>query len=935
MSVPNRSSSLASEANLHAPLATLIIGVTGNSDPEGYDAKVVNPLEQAPSIKKIYLRVWQLLDWVFGMETKSPLGLPSEELMKLGIDSGDADLCQTKSDPRTRNECEFVSGKLIKFNACWKPLGIEQTPVVLLSSISPGIDTIVAEVFLDYKQSNPDRSVFVRVPLPFPKEILERCSSYKKTEDKWRLRSLLERLRQQPGWDEQRDLFCVKIDRDWEPLRRNPQESSATSTDNPTCEAEDSLAEPLSPEADLESKIVFNGELKPRRHLRYRAAGECIASLSHLLLAIYDHHFDHQGNQVDGFKKPLSPFEPGTWAIVEAKRRGLSWELLATSNNFSWADNGPVLRLGIERTKRTALPANGPVPSKALHSPEVWSFLQPYDLEPRDEHLADGQKQAIWQASGDFVFRRIIDLQETYNKETAIQWMPKDQQVAGESELIDMLVPRSEGKTPEERREKLTEFLGSAWFELASLGQAASVRRCSGDLANKVYEPKRFKVLLSLIFLVFIAALCLGMFEHWHRAEHNGDEHSVLWNSTEALTALVNYLPAGNSGTDAAEAWIRAGLLSVTIITLSISGIWFIVYNRKRIEEKRYDYRALAEALRVQIYWSVAGLNRSVAHDYMQRQKDELNWIRYVASEVSFPLDRWPAFFKNLSNHQQNKLLSYVQTMWIGGQISNATKKCTGLSHKLHLTHVLCWGLAWAGLIQLPLMLVCQVNIDFASWLNGNHWWLTKILFLASFVGLLILAAFGLELAIHSNKWLKPYVPNWVMHVLHLVDEHFGEHEESIADPHLGRKIISSLVHYWQLAGVALFFGALAFEMSFHLPELGKNFPDRSNWWIINTGTCLLSGALTLAWQERRFYAEEYRNYCSMRILYKSADRRLELILTELGSPAHIDSTDWTRRRLVAEAQDIFYQVGCEALSENAEWLIGHRARPLELFMAG
>jgi len=440
---------------------------------------------------------------------------------------------------------------------------------------------------------------------------------------------------------------------------------------------------------------------------------------------------------------------------------------------------------------------------------------------------------------------------------------------------------------------------------------------------------------LSLIFLVFIAALCLGMFEHWHRGEHNSDKHSVLWNSTEALTVLVNYLPAGNSGTDDAEAWIRAGLLSVTIITLSISGIWFIVYNRKRIEEKRYDYRALAEALRVQIYWSVAGLNRSVAHDYMQRQKDELNWIRYVASEVSFPLDRWPAFFKNLSNHQQNKLLSYVQTMWIGGQISNATKKCTGLSHKLHLTHVLCWGLAWAGLIQLPLMLVCQVNIDFASWLNGNHWWLTKILFLAGFVGLLIFAAFGLELAIHSNKWLKPYVPNWVMHVLHLVDEHFGEHEESIADPHLGRKIISSLVHYWQLAGVALFFGALAFEMSFHLPELGKNFPDRSNWWIINTGTCLLSGALTLAWQERRFYAEEYRNYCSMRILYKSADRRLELILTELDSLAHIDSTDWTRRRLVAEAQDIFYQVGCEALSENAEWLIGHRARPLELFMAG
>jgi hypothetical protein len=122
MSVPNRSSSLASEANLHGPLATLIIGVTGNSDPQGYDAKVVNPLEQAPSIKKIYLRVWQLLDWVFGMETKSPLGFPSEELMKLGIDSRDADLCLTKSDLRTKNECEFVSGSLrdvVPFAGAW------------------------------------------------------------------------------------------------------------------------------------------------------------------------------------------------------------------------------------------------------------------------------------------------------------------------------------------------------------------------------------------------------------------------------------------------------------------------------------------------------------------------------------------------------------------------------------------------------------------------------------------------------------------------------------------------------------------------------------------------------------------------------------------------------------------------------------------------
>ncbi|MFM7926158.1 MAG: hypothetical protein ACKO9Q_00470, partial [Pirellula sp.] len=98
---------------------------------------------------------------------------------------------------------------------------------------------------------------------------------------------------------------------------------------------------------------------------------------------------------------------------------------------------------------------------------------------------------------------------------------------------------------------------------------------------------------------------------------------------------------------------------------------------------------------------------------------------------------------------------------------------------------------------------------------------------------------------------------------------------------------------------------------------------------------CLVSGALTLAWQERRLYSEEYRNYSSMCVLYKAADRRLELIIKELESPTHSNSKDWVRKRLIAEAQAILYQVGCEALNENAEWLILHRARPLELFMAG
>ena len=223
--------------NLHAPLATLIIGVTGNNDPEGYDAKVHSPMDASPEIQKIYLRVWQFLDWIFGSETQSPLGFPSERLSQFGVPKEVGDLSLRENDPRLENRCEFLSGMLEEFHACWKPLGIKHTPVVLLSSISPGIDTLVAEVFLDYRKFNPDRSVFVRVPLPFPVECIERCSSYRTEDDRVRLRQLLGRLRAQDGWEEQRDLFCVKMDNDWEPLQPIRKATDDRSGKDPLCHA--------------------------------------------------------------------------------------------------------------------------------------------------------------------------------------------------------------------------------------------------------------------------------------------------------------------------------------------------------------------------------------------------------------------------------------------------------------------------------------------------------------------------------------------------------------------------------------------------------------------------------------------------------------------------------------------------------------------------
>ena len=54
-------------------------------------------------------------------------------------------------------------------------------------------------------------------------------------------------------------------------------------------------------------------------------------------------------------------------------------------------------------------------------------------------------------------------------------------------------------------------------------------------------------------------------------------------------------------------------------------------------QNKHLDYRALAEGLRVHIFWRMAGLKDSVADHYLRKQHDELDWIRQALRVWSIP----------------------------------------------------------------------------------------------------------------------------------------------------------------------------------------------------------------------------------------------------------------------------------------------------------
>ncbi|MBW3543396.1 MAG: hypothetical protein KY476_24350, partial [Planctomycetes bacterium] len=87
---------------------------------------------------------------------------------------------------------------------------------------------------------------------------------------------------------------------------------------------------------------------------------------------------------------------------------------------------------------------------------------------------------------------------------------------------------------------------------------------------------------------------------------------------------------------------IYAGALAAALV-LYVWAKW------ARFEARHRDYRALAEGLRVQFFWWLAGLEESVADHYLRRQQGVLQWVRNALRTWTMPggLDPpWPPLSK-------------------------------------------------------------------------------------------------------------------------------------------------------------------------------------------------------------------------------------------------------------------------------------------------
>ena len=173
---------------------------------------------------------------------------------------------------------------------------------------------------------------------------------------------------------------------------------------------------------------------------------------------------------------------------------------------------------------------------------------------------------------------------------------------------------------------------------------------------------------------------------------------------THVIAALMGLAFILYSDVNTNPAYVQAFLL--------LFGLGMVVnmLGRRRQWQRKYlDYRGLAEGLRVQIYWRMAGVeppaNTSLGYDsFLQKQDVDLSWIRHAM--------RGSSLLRDERFQSNQRWLGWVVAHWIGdsegagGQLAYYRHGTTRRTHAYHATERLGAVALAAGLLGAVLLLL-------------------------------------------------------------------------------------------------------------------------------------------------------------------------------------------------------------------------------------
>ncbi len=159
----------------------------------------------------------------------------------------------------------------------------------------------------------------------------------------------------------------------------------------------------------------------------------------------------------------------------------------------------------------------------------------------------------------------------------------------------------------------------------------------------------------------------------------------------------------------------RWGMALMFMALFATGVIFHFVGERREWHRKYLDYRALAEGLRVQVYWSLAGVtdarSATFAYDnFLQKQDVDLAWIRHVMRSASLRRDR--------HHVPDERWVDWVVAEWVGeespghGQLGYYAHQARSRVRTYRRTQVLSLVALWGGIAMAGFLAVFATRLS-------------------------------------------------------------------------------------------------------------------------------------------------------------------------------------------------------------------------------
>lgn len=146
-------------------------------------------------------------------------------------------------------------------------------------------------------------------------------------------------------------------------------------------------------------------------------------------------------------------------------------------------------------------------------------------------------------------------------------------------------------------------------------------------------------------------------------------------------------------------------LIAYILLFISSFGSYFFIVKPKKWQDQFQDYRVYAEALRVQVFWSLAGLHHQVGDHYLYKHRAELGWIRYALRGVL-------PWARAVSSGVPAPQRAVIQAGWIADQKAYFARAAARNHHSSRRSRNCVYGFLWIGVAVATLLLIAEVSVN-------------------------------------------------------------------------------------------------------------------------------------------------------------------------------------------------------------------------------